>query len=150
MKWVTRTNVRLDRVAMIWLIKRVIDPNAEIVLLPEAEAEAFAAEHGAVLFHHPKAEMRNTGFRTGFDAMIMTYDLSDPALVLMQMALRGAETTDRTLTPWSTGIRAIGLGLRSLYEEDERFIEEMGRVFDGLYQFCQDQLAPVDPKGGKD
>jgi len=150
MKWVTRTNVRLDRVAMIWLIKRVIDPNAEVVLLPEAEAEAFAEANGAVLFHHPKAEMRNTGFRTGFDAMIMKYELSDPALVLMQMALRGAETTDRTLTPWSTGIRAIGLGLRSLYEEDERFIEEMGRVFDGLYQFCQDQLAPVDPKGGKD
>jgi hypothetical protein len=150
MKWVTRTNVRLDRVAMIWLIKRVIDPKAEIVLLPESEAEEYATENGAVLFHHPKAEMRNTGFRTGFDAMILKYELTDPALVLMQMALRGAETTDRTLTPWSTGVRAIGLGLRSLYEDDERFIEEMGRVFDGLYQFCQDQLAPVDPKAARD
>ena len=29
-------------------------------------------------------------------------------------------------------------------------VQEMGRVFDGLYQFCRDQLAPVDPKGGRD
>lgn len=150
MKWVTRTNVRMDRAAMIWLIKRTIDPEAEIIFLPEGEAVEYAEEQGAILFHHPKAEMRNTGFRTGFDALILKYQLTDPALAIMQMALRGAETTDRTLTPWSLGLRAIGSGLRSLYEDDERFIEEMGRVLDGLYQFCVDQLLPVETPKGKE
>ena len=31
MKWVTRSNVRMDRAAMVWLIRKEIDPEAEIV-----------------------------------------------------------------------------------------------------------------------
>jgi hypothetical protein len=144
MKWVTRTGVRMDRAAMVWLIRNVIDPEAEILYLPEGEVMEYAEESGATPFHHPKADLRNTGFRTGFDALIMHEQLTDPALAIMQMALRGAETTDRTLTPWSTGLRAIGLGLRSLHEDDQAFVDAMATVLDGLYRFCQDQLAPVD------
>ena len=33
MKWVTRQDVKVDRVACPWLIKRFIDPNAEFVFL---------------------------------------------------------------------------------------------------------------------
>lgn len=145
MKWVTRTNVRLDRAAMVWLIKNVIDTEAEITYLPEAEVIEWAEANGATAFHHPKVPLRNTGLRTGFDALITHYQLGDPALAVMALALRGAETQDRALTPWSTGLRAIGLGLRGLHEDDIRFVDEMRTVFDGLFRFCQDQLAPAEP-----
>jgi DNA-binding XRE family transcriptional regulator len=143
MKWVTRAGVRMDRAAMVWLIKKMIDPAAEIAILPESEVLEYAQETGATPFHHPKAELRHTGTRTGFDALRTHYQLDDPALALMSLILRGAETNDRSLTQWSSGFWAIGSGLRQLTDDDEIFIAQMALVYDGLYQFCHDQLAPV-------
>lgn len=143
MQWVTRAGVRIDRAAMIWLIRRSIDPAAEIVFLPDAEAATFAETTGAVLFHHARSAWRNTGARTGFDALRVHYDLQDPALAIMALVLRGAETPDRTLTPWSAGLWALGSGLRQLVDDDAQFVAEMSRLLDGLYRFCQDQLAPA-------
>jgi DNA-binding XRE family transcriptional regulator len=143
MKWVTRSGVRMDRAAMIWLIRKMIDPEAEIVILPEAEVLEYAQETGAIPFHHPKAELRNTGTRTGFDALRVHYDLHDPALGLLSLIIRGAETNDRGLTQWSPGFWAIGSGLRNLSDDDETFIASIALILDGLYRFCQDQLAPV-------
>ena len=147
MKWVTRSGVRMDRAAMVWLIKQQVDPAAEIVILPEAEVLEYAAETGATPFHHPKAELRNTGVRTGFDAVRTRYELNDPALALLALIIRGAETNDRGLTQWSPGFWAIGSGLRQLTDDDETFIANMSLLLDGLYRFCQDQLAPVQRPG---
>ena len=148
MRWVTRTNARLDRAAMVWLIRRSVDPEAEIVYLPEAEVMEFAAESGATPFHHPQAALRNTGFRTGFDALIAHYHLDDPALAVLALIHRGAETRDRGLTQWSAGYHAIGNGLRRLHADDPAYVAAVGHLLDGLYRFCQDLLAPVDPPGG--
>ena len=148
MKWVTRAGVRMDRAAMVWLIKRAVDPAAAIAILPEAEVLEYAQETGATPFHHPKAELRNTGVRTGFDAVRTRYELHDPALALLALIIRGAETNDRGLTQWSAGFWAIGSGLRQEIADDAAYIEAIGRLLDGLYRFCQDQLAPVARPGG--
>jgi DNA-binding XRE family transcriptional regulator len=142
-KWVTRAGVRMDRAAMVWLIKNAIDPSAEITILPEAEVMEYARETGATPFHHPQAELRHTGARTGFDALRTHYELADPALAVMSLILRGAETNDRSLTQWSPGFWAIGSGLRQLIDDDELFIAQMAPILDGLYRFCQEQLSPV-------
>ena len=99
MKWVTRTGVRMDRAAMVWAIRKFVDAEAEVLFLPEGEVMEYAAETGATPFHHPKAEMRNTGVRTGFDAVRTTYQLNDPALGLLALIVRGAE---RGRCPWAT------------------------------------------------
>ena len=122
---------------------REIDPAAEIAILPESEVMEYAEETGAIPFHHPQAELRHTGTRTGFDALRTHYGLDDPALGLMSLILRGAETNDRSLTQWSPGFWAIGNGLRQLIDDDEMFIAQLAPVLDGLYRFCQDQLAPA-------
>jgi hypothetical protein len=133
----------MDRASMVWLIRRMIDPDAEIAFLPESQVMAEAAATGATPFHHPQAELRHTGFRTGFDALVTHFQLTDPALAVMALALRGAETNERQLTPWSMGIRAISQGIRALHTDDEAFVSAMAPVLDGLYRFCQDLLAPV-------
>ncbi len=143
MKWVTRSGVRMDRAAMVWLIKKSVDPEAEIVILPESEVLEYAEETGATPFHHPKAELRNTGVRTGFDAVRTHYELNDPALALLAMIIRGAETNDRSLTQWSPGFWAIGSGLRQQIEDDAEYVAAVGVILDGLYRFCQEQLSPV-------
>ena len=144
MEWITRTGVRLDRAAMIWLIRREIDPAATITFLPEAEVMAAAGAREATPFHHPQAELRNTGLRTGFDALLYRYGLTDPALTAMALALRGAETNDRQLTPWSTGLRAIAQGLRAHHADDATFVAAAGTVLDGLYAFCREITSPAE------
>lgn len=146
-KWVTRSGVRMDRAAMAWLIRAMINPDAEIVILPEAEVMEYVKETGATPFHHPQAELRHTGTRTGFDALRWHYQLDDPALGLMSLILRGAETNDRNLTQWSAGFAAIGSGLRQLIDDDELYIAQMAPVLDGLYRFCQEQLTPKQGSG---
>ena len=37
MKWSTRSNSRLDRVASPWLIRRLVDPQAAFVFVRESE-----------------------------------------------------------------------------------------------------------------
>ena len=36
MKWVTRTQVKVDRVACPWLITKFVDPDAEFLFVPDA------------------------------------------------------------------------------------------------------------------
>ena len=143
MEWVTRAGVRVDRASMIWLIRRFVDPEAKITILPEGEVMAYAERTGATPFHHPQAPMRNTGVRTGFDAVLVQHELHDPALAVLALILRGAETADRTLTQWSPGLKAIGDGLRRIAADDDAFIASMVPILDALYQFAQDLLAPV-------
>jgi hypothetical protein len=126
---------------MIWMIRTFIDPQAEITILPEGEVMAYAEAHGAIPFHHPQAAIRHQGTRAGFDGLRVAYNLTDPALALMTMVLRGAETSDKNLTQWSPGIAALTNGMRKLAQSDEEFIAVTQPMWDGLYQWCQDQLA---------
>ena len=149
MEWVTRAGVKTDRASMIWLIRRFIDPDAKITILPADEVLAYAEAHGATPFHHPDVELRHKGTRTGFDALRTHFELTDPALAVMTMVLRGAQTPDKSLTQWSPGLTAVTFGLRQMAKTDEEFIEAAQPVIESLYQWCQAQLAP-DPKAGPD
>ena len=150
MEWVTRQGVRLDRAAMIWLIRKYIDPDAKITILPEAEVMTYAEEKGATPFHHPKAELRHQGTRTGFDALRVRYEINDPAIALMAMIHRGAETSAKDLTQWSPGIDAVAGGMRRLAKTDQEYLLGITPLLDGLYQWCQDQLAQPGSRAARE
>ena len=42
MRWITRENVKVDRVACPWLIRRFVDDEAEFLFVPESELLATA------------------------------------------------------------------------------------------------------------
>ncbi len=37
MKWITREQIRIDRVSSAWLIQKFVDPQAEFLFVPRAE-----------------------------------------------------------------------------------------------------------------
>jgi hypothetical protein len=37
MKWITRRNIKVDRVACPWLIHRFVDPNAQFLFVNEGQ-----------------------------------------------------------------------------------------------------------------
>ena len=50
MRWITRERPKIDRLACPWLIKRFIDPAAEIIYVPFAEVVQKATELNATPF----------------------------------------------------------------------------------------------------
>lgn len=110
---------------------------------------AHAERTGATPFHHPQAELRHQGSRTGFDSLRVRYNLTDPALAVMALIHRGAETSDKSLTQWSPGLAAVANGMRKTIEGDDAYIARMLPLLDGLYQFCQDQLAQPGRGAGR-
>ncbi|HEV3096422.1 MAG TPA: chromate resistance protein ChrB domain-containing protein, partial [Candidatus Dormibacteraeota bacterium] len=47
MKWVTRKNANVDRIACPWLIRRFIDKDAEFLFVPADEVAAVAQRESA-------------------------------------------------------------------------------------------------------
>jgi len=47
MRWITRENIKVDRVACPWVIKRFIDHEAEFMFVPEGELLAAAKREDA-------------------------------------------------------------------------------------------------------
>lgn len=55
MKWVTRERPKTDRIACPWLIKRFIDPDAEILYVPRSDVLAVAQREAGHSFDAPGA-----------------------------------------------------------------------------------------------
>ena len=62
MKWVTREHPRTDRIACPWLIRKFIDPDAEIVYVPADQVLSYAEREGRSVSTRP---VRATHTATG-------------------------------------------------------------------------------------
>jgi hypothetical protein len=54
MKWITREDIKVDRIACPWLIKRFVDPQAEFLFVEEKDLVEKAKLHDAIPFDAPK------------------------------------------------------------------------------------------------
>src|SRR2546428_11275647 len=84
MKWVTRANVHVDRVACPWLIRKFVDPKAEFLFVPADQVMTVAEKEKATPYDVKGVELGHHGKECSFDAIIKKHGLtSDPALVLL-------------------------------------------------------------------
>ena len=80
MKWVTRARPKTDRIACPWLIRRFIDPAAEIRYVPADQVLAVAEIEAAHSFDAPDAEFTHRDNQCTFEVLIDHYNLGgDPA-----------------------------------------------------------------------
>jgi hypothetical protein len=141
MKWITREHVRIDRVAIPWLVKRFIDPDAEFLFVPRKEALERAHQEGAIPFDVPGAELDHEGDKTGFDAVIAKYNISDPAIARLADIVRGADMkASKGKYPESAGLEAVAHGFFLMKLPDQRALELQFPLYDALYQYCQDLI----------
>jgi hypothetical protein len=140
-KFVTREHAKVDRIACAWLIKRFIDPNAEVLYVPRDEVLRVAESKGALPFDIPDVELGHKGELCSFDAFLKKYGLTDPALARLAEIVRGADTDNRTLTPESPGLYALASGFhaqwRSKYSDDDALLDVEFPLYDALYEFCK-------------
>jgi hypothetical protein len=150
MKWITREKVKVDRVACPWLIRKFVDPQAELLFVPADQVPATAEREGAVPFDVPDVELGHHGKECSFDAIVKKYHLDgDPALVLLAKIVNGADT-DNTLwhQPESAGLKAVAEGFRHLgFKDDHEINAAEWVVYDALYAYCREMVRTGKPDG---
>ncbi len=140
MRWVTRANVKVDRVACPWLIRTFIDPAAEFLFVPLDRLDSVVRETGAIPYDAPGVELGHHGDRCSFDALIEKHRLQDEAIHRLARIVRGADTHRPDLAPESAGLEAVAEGFRRLaaawqYDDSETNRREWC-VYDALYLYC--------------
>jgi hypothetical protein len=142
-KGATREHPHTDRVACPWLIRKLIDAEAEIVYLPAGEVLPYAEQTGAISFDAKGAHYTHRDGLCSFEVLIEEYGLGgDPALALMARVVHGADVSeDRDATPQSPGLLAVadGFALLSLPDQEQLALELP--VYDALYAWCRREVG---------
>jgi len=138
MKWVTRERPKIDRIACPWLIARFIDEEPEFLYVPSDQVLAVAEDQGAIPYDIPNVELSHVGEKCSFDAFLDKYGLGeDPALRQLSAIVRGADTSRLDLTPQSSGLFAISLGLSAVFADDHEMLGHGMTMYDALYARCR-------------
>src|SRR5438552_2700006 len=116
MKWVTRARPKTDRIACPWLIRRFIDPDAQILFVAADQVLDVVAAEGAHSFDtkgatytHPKTPQ---GELCTLEVLIDDHHLGDdPALIRLAAIVHAADISgDLHTDPLGSGLLAIGPG----------------------------------------
>ncbi len=145
MKWITRANVKVDRVACPWLIKRFVDPEAEFLFVPEDKLLETARREKATPFDAsrlPAVKLNHRGDRCTFEAILEDYQLTDLALQRLGLTVRAADVKGQEhVAPEGIGLRALAEGFAQIGISDEERLARQFPVYDALYKYAQRQTS---------
>ena len=143
MKWITRRNVKVDRVACPWLIRRFVDPAAEFVFVAEEELVARAKKEKAIPFDAPRlpeVKLNHRRDRCTFETIIEDYQLNEPGLKRLALIVRAADIKgEERVAPEGAGLRAIAEGFALLGLPDEERLARQFPLYDALYEHSRRQ-----------
>lgn len=143
MRWITRKNAAVDRIACPWLIKRFVDKEAEFLYVPAEEVDRVAREQDAIPYDVAGAELGHVDGRCSFESILLKYGLDDPALTRLGQIVHGADVeADLAITPESAGLKAVAMGFRKIYgDRDLEKLAAEGPLYDALYAWCEGKTA---------
>ena len=136
MRWVTRRQIRVNRAATAWLVRRFIDPGAEFLFLEPEEVAHVEREAGAVGFDAPGARYphRDAQGRCSFEALVDEHRPDDAILRRLARIVRSADFPEElALTPEGAGLRAISRGFPLVSRDDHETVERAAFLYDALY-----------------
>ena len=141
MKWVTRENANVDRIACPWLIRRFIDPYGEFLFVPRDQVLAVAEREGGHSYDAEGAEYTHRDGKCSFEVLLEDFRVTgDPALDRLAEIVHAADVSeDRDTSPEGAGLYAIAHGFALLHgTEDQRKIRLESPMYDALYAWCQE------------
>lgn len=145
MKWITRKDIKVDRVACPWLIRRFIDANAEFLFVPEDLLLETARREEAIPFdatRFPEIQLNHRAERCTFEAILEDYNLADPALQRLALIVRGADVKGQEhVAPESLGLRAIAHGFSLSRISDHERLALQFPLYDALYEYVRSILG---------
>ena len=136
MKWVTRQEIRVNRAATCWLVRRFLDPQAEFVFVPAEQVAAEQAASGAIGFDAPGATYphRDANGRCSFAALVHERLADDPVLVEIARIVQAADFKDQLdAHPAARGLALISQGFPLVTRDDHETVARASFLYDALY-----------------
>ena len=141
MKWITRKDVKVDRVACPWLIKRFVDPQAEFLFVEEKDLLDESKRQGATPFDARKIEaikLNHRGPRCTFEAIIEDFAITDSAVQRLGLIVRAADVKGQEdAAAEGVGLRSIAQGFAAMGLPDQERLARQFPVYDALYAYIQ-------------
>jgi hypothetical protein len=141
MKWISRKDIKVDRVACPWLIKRFVDPQAEFLFVEEKVLLEQAKQHGAIPFDAPRIDsikLNHRGPRCTFEAIVEDYQIGNPAVSRLALIVRSADVKEQeSVAPEGAGLRSIAQGFAAMGLSDNDRLALQFPLYDALYAYVQ-------------
>lgn len=126
--WATRKRPWVDRLASAWLIRRFIDPQAQLLWLEHPDD----CPRDALGFDFDDASFSHIDSRVTFEVLVASFALDQPAITRLGLLVHyldvgGVQPTD------AAGVESVLAGLRSGITDDDQLLAAASTVFDGLF-----------------
>src|SRR6266496_4477673 len=129
--WVTRTGIKVDRMASAWLIRKFNDPQARFKFVP---AKGYEPQKGEVRFDMFEAEFTHDGDLCTFEVLIERFGLSDPALRPIAEIVHDVDVKDAKYgREEAPGVGQVVAGIAAAHPDDDARLERGAALFDDLY-----------------
>jgi hypothetical protein len=145
MKWITRQNIRVNRTATCWLIRRFIDPEAQFLFVPAEEVASMQVAQGATGFDAPGATYPHTNAQglCSFAALVHERLAEDQVLVEMARIVQAADIQGQLEDhPAAYGLQLISHGFPLVTRDDYKTVQRAAFVYDALYTSIAESQAP--------
>ncbi len=134
--WVTRTGIKVDRMASAWLIRRFIDPQARFKFVP---AKGYEPGRRELRFDMFEAEFTHEGELCTFEVLVERFGLADPALREIAEIVHDIDLKDAKYgREEAAGIGQLVAGIAARHAADEERLERGAAVFEDLYALHRD------------
>ena len=164
MRWVTRAQIRVNRTATAWLVRRFVDPEATFRFADPGEVAAIQGADQAIGFDAPGARYphQDSRGRCSFEMLVDQCCPTDPALGYLAQVVHFADfpgerpaTGPEALDILSlarrrdiifaarlaAGLRAISRGFPLVAADDYETLERSAFLYDALYASIRAELA---------
>jgi hypothetical protein len=129
--WVTRTGIKVDRMASAWLIRKFIDPKAKFKFVP---AKGYSPEQRELRFDMFDAEFTHEGDRCTFEVLIQRFGLEVPGLRHLAEIVHDIDLKDAKFgREEAAGVAQLVAGIAAAHPDDEERLARGSALFDDLY-----------------
>jgi hypothetical protein len=130
--WVTRKGIHVDRIACSWLIRRFIDPEAQLKFVPGKE---YKPQPGELRFDMFEAEFTHEGDLCSFEVLLKRMKLEDRALAAIAEIVHDIDLKDGKFgRPETVGIASLIAGIAQRHRDDEARLQQGSDAFEALYE----------------
>jgi hypothetical protein len=129
--WVTRSGVKIDRIASAWLIRRWIDPQAVFRFVAGGTARTPDGEIRFDMFH---GGFTHVGDRCTFEVLTDHFGVRDRSLTAIAEIVHDVDCKDAKFgRPEAEGVAALIDGIATTVPDDAERLKVGGVLFDQLY-----------------
>ena len=130
--WVTRQDIHVDRIACAWLIRRFIDPKANLRFVPTGQYQPRANEFR---YDMQDGEFTHEGDRCSFETLVLRAGIADPALQAIAEIIHDIDIKDGKFGhPETPGIAHVISGICRTQGDDEARVARGTELFNDIYE----------------